>query len=201
MAQPTNTNEPMKIYTITPAFEEKHLARNRDFFETGHEYLQLRDKNADFETTCRFAEQVQKVAENYAHAKIILNGSNNFEVNGQTVLNRFDFTGVQQQTRGDKGSEHYCPKSRFNFLSCHSKTDIGFAYAAGFKAVTLSPVFYTLTHPEKTETIGIEEFSMICSTSRLPVFALGGINLDMVDQFCDIKGCAGIAMIRGWFSD
>jgi len=189
----------MKIYAITPAFSPAHLPKVDEFFNAGHEYLQLRDKSADAARTCRYIESVLKIAERYPHAKIIINASNNYDLEGETVMERFKLTGVQQSTRGDKTSKDFCPKGKFNILSCHNETDVKFAIDTGFMAATLSPVFLTKSHPEQTETLGLELFEKICCESRIPVFALGGITLEMLPQFKMVNRCAGVAMIRGWF--
>jgi len=201
MVQQTNTTRAMKIYAITPAFSPAHLPKVDEFFNAGHEYLQLRDKSADAARTCRYVESVLKIAEKYPQAKVILNASNNYDLNKTTVLEYYNLTGIHQSTRGDKLSDNFCPNGKFNFLSCHNKTDLRFAVDSGFMVATLSPVFYTQSHPEQTDTLGIEKFSEICSESRIPIFALGGISQDMLPQFQGIHKCAGVAMIRGWFKD
>ena len=115
-------------------------------------------------------------------------------------MDEFQLAGLQQSTLSDKSSNRFCPKGKFNFLSCHNQTDIGFAIASGFMAATLSPVFKTQSHPEQTDILGIETFAELCATSRIPIFALGGITIDMIPEFQKIKRCAGVSMIRGWFN-
>jgi len=200
-AQDTNTNEPMKIYAITPAFDAKYLQRINEFFDAGHDYLQLRDKSADADTTFRFIEKVVTIADSYPHAKVIINATNNFEVSQGTAADNFNLAGIHQSVHNKKSSIDFCPQNKFNFLSCHNRSDLALAVKNGFSAVTLSPVYYTLSHPEQLETLGFEQFSEICSASTIPVYALGGVTGEMAPQFKHIKGCTGIAMIRGWFSE
>ena len=194
-----NTTRPMKIYTITPSFDEQYLPKIEAFFRAGNEFLQLRDKSADIAVTIDFIKKVKLIAKKYPQVKLMINGSNNYNLNGVPLIEHFKLFGVHQSIHNDKSSEHFCPDGKFNLLSCHTKTDINFAVAAGFKAITLSPVFPTKSHPEQTETLGFENFSKLCRLSQIPVFGLGGVTLEMLPQFKEIKGCTGIAMIRGWF--
>ncbi|TQV79447.1 thiamine phosphate synthase [Exilibacterium tricleocarpae] len=84
--------------------------------------------------------------------------------------------------------------------SCHSPGQLRKAEALGVDFVTLSPVFKTATHPEM-EALGWSRFQSWVSQARVPVFALGGMDTEKLEQSFDC-GAQGIAGIRGfWDSD
>lgn len=189
----------MKIYAITPNFDDVHLEGIEKFFRLGNEYLQLRDKTAGLVKTQYYVEKVMRIAEKYSQSKIIINRTNNFVCNDTSILEDFDLYGVQQSMNTDKKSVDFCPKDKFNILSCHCENDLECASIFGFNAATLSPVYYTQSHPEQTNTLGIKKFRDLCSRSHIPVFALGGMTIENLSNVSNITNCIGVAMIRGWF--
>ena len=78
-------------------------------------------------------------------------------------------------------------------VSAHSVADVRLAEADGADFAVLAPIF------EKPGTsirgIGLEVLRKACAESRLPVLALGGVNLANA-QACLDAGAAGIAGIR-----
>lgn len=59
--------------------------------------------------------------------------------------------------------------------------------------VTLSPVLRTRTHPD-ADPLGWERFTELAQRARVPVFALGGMHPDMLDQ-AKRAGAWGVAAI------
>jgi len=64
--------------------------------------------------------------------------------------------------------------------------------------VLLGPVHSTPTHPD-AQPLGWERFARMISGYTLPVFALGGLQLDDFGRAC-AAGAHGVAMIRGAWS-
>jgi len=68
-------------------------------------------------------------------------------------------------------------------------------------AVLLSPIFPTESHPETYEdeekTIGVHKLNTISKAHRIPIYALGGINIKTAVKLLNTK-IAGFAGIRGF---
>ncbi|MCS6904658.1 MAG: thiamine phosphate synthase [Bacteroidia bacterium] len=77
--------------------------------------------------------------------------------------------------------------------SCHSLEELKKAEAQGYDYTFLSPVFFTSTHPE-IQPLGITTFAEWVSQVKIPVFALGGVNLKDIPLLLE-AGAYGIAGI------
>ncbi|MEO5329739.1 MAG: thiamine phosphate synthase [Magnetococcus sp. THC-1_WYH] len=79
--------------------------------------------------------------------------------------------------------------------SCHDDASAKQAFAEGADYITLSPLFFTHSHPNVTP-LGLEKFSKILRSLHQPVLALGGINTHTIQQALT-TGAHGVAMVRG----
>ncbi len=79
--------------------------------------------------------------------------------------------------------------------SCHSKEDLRRAEAIGVDFAVLGPVCESQTHPG-TSGLGWPEFHSLMQGAEIPVYAIGGMNREMLDE-ARTHGAHGIAMIRG----
>jgi len=79
--------------------------------------------------------------------------------------------------------------------SCHDYPSARQAFLEGADYITLSPLFFTHSHPDATP-LGLEKFSEILRMLNRPVLALGGINADTIQQALT-TGAYGVAMVRG----
>lgn len=194
----------MDIYAITPSFDSALLDKIDRFFAEGNRFLQLRDKNADRKKTAAFIEEVLHIKESYRDEdlRLILNSFNNYRLAENDLIRMYALDGSHQSfaAAGHQHTPHEF-KGLYNLISCHSKEDLVKAFAYGYDAVTLSPVNYTLSHPENRKVLGHAEFKELCAGSRLPVFALGGLAKGDCEMLSDIPNCCGMAMIRGVFGE
>ena len=79
--------------------------------------------------------------------------------------------------------------------SCHSAEELRKAEALSADFAVLGPVRCTPTHPDAT-LLGWTGFALNAKDARIPVFALGGVQPDDLEQaMC--RGAHGIAMVRG----
>ena len=78
--------------------------------------------------------------------------------------------------------------------SCHDQAELARAEAAGVDFVTLSPV---LASPGKGAPLGWDRFEALARTTRLPVFALGGVGPEDLEEARRL-GAFGVAGIRGF---
>ena len=79
-------------------------------------------------------------------------------------------------------------------VSTHTTDEISFAQDQGADFVTFGPVFFTASKAAFGPPVGLEKLQEACSRTRIPVFALGGINLNRVDDVI-ASGAAGVALI------
>ena len=89
-------------------------------------------------------------------------------------------------------------KTKKNFIftcSIHNLKSLKKAYNSGFDALFYSPVFSTKTHLNQ-KPIGVMRLAKIALKSKIPLYALGGINLGNLRQLknCCINGIAGISI-------
>lgn len=86
------------------------------------------------------------------------------------------------------------PENILKGSSCHTVDAVREAEDEGYDYVFFSPVFSTLTHPDRVP-IGLDQLSKICEKTRIPVFALGGVT-EKNEKQCMAAGAFGIAAIR-----
>ena len=78
--------------------------------------------------------------------------------------------------------------------STHSVDEVNQANQHGADFVTYGPVFYTPSKAPYGKPVGIESLKQICTTSKIPVYALGGIKPHNSKAVME-TGAKGIAMI------
>ena len=79
--------------------------------------------------------------------------------------------------------------------SIHFSRSLKKAQNAGFNAIFYSPIFPTKTHASQ-KPVGVKSLAKIALKSKIPLYALGGINLGNLRQLknCRINGIAGISI-------
>ena len=83
--------------------------------------------------------------------------------------------------------------------SCHDQAELARAAALGLDYALLSPVRPTPTHPD-ARPLGWDRFAALADPVPLPIYALGGIDPDDLDQAFR-HGAQGIAGIRGFWPE
>ncbi len=78
--------------------------------------------------------------------------------------------------------------------SAHSKEEAISAQNKKADYITLSPIHPTKSHPD-TKPLGIEYLKDVLKTLKIPVFALGGISKDNIQEILS-TGVYGVASIR-----
>jgi len=79
--------------------------------------------------------------------------------------------------------------------SVHSMDEFLLAATRGASFVTLGPIFATPSKSAYGPPVGLELLATVCQRASIPVFALGGINLENY-RSCLAAGASGIAAIR-----
>ena len=101
----------------------------------------------------------------------------------------------QQQLIQENWHERY-PQHNL-IAACHDSQDLQQAYAQKCSAVFLSPIQATATHPEQP-ALGWEVLEAWCKQTSLPVYALGGMQLEDLAKVI-LHGAYGVAGIRAFF--
>lgn len=92
-------------------------------------------------------------------------------------------------------SERPLAAERLLGCSCHDERELAAAEAAGADLAVLGPVGPTPTHPEAAG-MGWARFADQAATTTLPLYALGGVGPQDLDQARSV-GAVGVAGIRG----
>ncbi len=80
--------------------------------------------------------------------------------------------------------------------SCHDKEELALAEKVGADFVTLSPLLPTQSHPGSA-TLGWDRAKALIATTNLPVYLLGGVGPEHLDQAFEAgaQGIAGISRL------
>lgn len=78
--------------------------------------------------------------------------------------------------------------------SSHSLEDAKIAEQQGATFVTLSPIFKPLSKSDSRPTLGLKLLSEACTSCKIPVIALGGIDNSNIKD-CQLAGASGVAML------
>jgi 8-oxo-dGTP diphosphatase len=96
-------------------------------------------------------------------------------------------------------SQRPLPRPLLVGASCHDPTELRRAEALDADFAALSPVLATPTHPGAVP-LGWDRFAAWVDDAALPVYALGGMTRELVDQAWQ-HGAQGVAGIRGLWAD
>ncbi len=178
------------IYALTNAAENgvtAELARLEGALAGGVRLIQLRDKTLADAQRLRFAHAVIAAARRYG-ARVLVNDD-------ERLARTVGADGVHLSS----GRLMQCaqrPDFAWVAASCHDADELARAVALGADFVQLSPVLPTASHPHDPG-IGWREFSRLVERLPVPVFALGGMQPQMLATACE-HGAHGIALLRGW---
>lgn len=184
------------LYLITGRGET--LGRNLEFvveeaLRGGVRAVQLRDKGANTKELYETAQELRRLTSRYG-AKLFLNDR-------VDVALAVDADGVHI---GSSSLPLYkvrrlLGERKLIGVSCHNKTQAITAQEMGADFITFGPVFYTASKAQYGEPVGLEKLNQVAEMLQIPVFALGGINLD---NCADAVGgeARGIALISAILS-
>ena len=203
-------------YMITGVFEgvDDFSLRLENALNTGIKLVQLRLKNgledsiADIESEddgsrlYRIIEQASALCASH-QARLMLNLS----VENQRQLGVADFSdidiaydGVHLDSRTLMSIESIHTLKQQEKLvsaSCHNAEELRTAEKLGLDCAVLSPVKQTSCHPE-AKTLGWERFEHLSELVSIPVYALGGLNQDDLEEAWS-RGAQGVAGISGFW--
>lgn len=167
---------------------EVQVERLEAALSNGLRLLQIRDKNWPSAQRLWFAEVVTRLVHNYPNALVLVNDDAQIaRCVGADGLHLSSTSLIESTQR---------PDFEWVGASCHNALELAKAVELGCDYALLGPVLPTLTHPEAS-TMGWAEFTKLIIDCPIPVFALGGMQGEMMLE-TQQNGAHGIAMMRGW---
>ena len=179
------------VYALTNAEEygiDAELLRLERALCSGLRLLQVRDKGLAPARRKAFAEAVLALARNHDGTTVLINDD-------PCLARHVGAAGVHLSSRLLWQTDRR-PDFERVAASCHSAADLARAAELGLDFVVLGPVLPTASHPE-VSGMGWQAFSRLIDGSPLPVYALGGLQPEMLDHAMS-RGGHGIALMRGW---
>lgn len=176
-------------YAISSAGEigiEPFLARLDSRLRGGLKLIQVREKNFSREAMVDLSRRVIALARPYG-ARVILNAD--ADLARMVVADGVHLSAEKLRAATIRPDLPWCG------ASCHSGEELRIAESLGVDLAVLGPVRATPSHPDAVP-LGWSGFRDIAAGASLPVFALGGLARQDLEQALEC-GAHGIAMIRG----
>ena len=182
-------------YLITP---DPDPERGPDFLDQlervlagGIRLFQLRARDMSADEYAELARRVCELAARY-NAQVILNAD-------PALVEQVGAAGVQLNSKRLRALSHRpLPAHLWVGASCHNSTELDQAARIGADFALLSPVLPTPSHPDATP-LGWSHFQHLTDQAGIPVYALGGVSLQDLEQAW-AHGAQGIASVRGLWS-
>jgi len=179
------------LYLITgddPRNPDAFLARLAQSLERGIRLVQLRAHELSDASYAHLAERTYRLCERRG-VRLLHNRD-------PSLVSKLPGHGLHL-TAGRLAALDHRPRPEGDLVgaSCHGAEDLARAARLGLDYALLSPVQATASHPG-IEPMGWTRFFALAERASLPVYALGGLGPDDLEQaFC--HGAQGIAAIRG----
>jgi thiamine-phosphate pyrophosphorylase len=165
----------------------------QEALEGGIRCIQLREKDLDTKSLLEMAIEIRKLTQDFS-AKLIINDRID-------ICLAVDADGVHLPENGIpiEAARILLGKNKIIGVSSHSMEGLLDKSNKDIDFVSLSPIFKTLSKPVGTKTLSLEALTEAKRLSKIPLFALGGI--DESNALKVIKaGSDGIALISGILS-
>jgi len=152
----------------------------------GCRWILLRDLNADDDALLAQATRIKKLCAVY-DAKCFISRH-------VTVAKKIGADGIHlSSTQSVMEARQVCDGMLIG-QSCHSIAELLAAEKNNADYATLSPIFETSSKPGYGPALGINAIKDACQQTRLPLLALGGIDMQNANS-CIQAGAKGIAMM------
>jgi 8-oxo-dGTP diphosphatase len=178
-----------QVYAITHAAnygEDAFMERLRTALGRGVRLIQVRERGMTADELTRFTGRIVALAREYG-AQVLVNGD-------EAIAHATGADGVHLQA-AQLMHCHTPPATRLWAASCHNREELLLAARLGADFVVLSPVLPTPSHPG-APTLGWDTFAELCLDLPMPVFALGGMQLDMLETAMT-HSAHGVALLSG----
>jgi 8-oxo-dGTP diphosphatase len=177
------------VYAITQARalgEADFMARLESALMGGTRLIQVREKDMPDAQLIDFTRRVVQQAHPHG-ARVLLNAAP--ELTRMAGADGVHLSGAALAALEAR------PDLPWVAASCHTRAELERAAALGLDFALLSPVLPTASHPGEP-TLGWDNFAVWAADAPLPVYALGGMTPELLDE-ARAHGAHGIAMLRG----
>ena len=156
--------------------------------EAGVRLIQIREKDLDTRQTIELIRDIKPLIKQY-HGKVLLNDRIDLAL-------ALDADGVH--LRSDSLplplARRLLGHEKLIGISAHSVEDVRKAESDGADFIVLGPIFETPSKRMYGPPLGLHTLEAACRTSRLPIFAIGGLNPTHVTSVL-ASGAYGVAVI------
>jgi thiamine-phosphate pyrophosphorylase len=180
------------LYLIS---DRKALPKGRNLLITveqalqgGVDAVQLRDKDLPASERLVLAQQLRDLTRRY-QARLLINGSVDIALAAEA-----DGVHLGASSQPVTEARKLLGPTRLIGYSAHDLEELSRVAEQGADFATFSPVFFTPSKAAYGSPQGLERLASACKTSPIPVFALGGIDLQRVPTVRQ-TGAQGIAVI------
>jgi 8-oxo-dGTP diphosphatase len=180
------------VYGITCAGEigrEAFMLRLEQSLRQGLKLIQVREKQLAGAELRAFASDVVAVARGFG-ARVVVNGT--AEIAARAAADGVHLTAARLMAAVRRPDCDWCG------ASCHDAAELARACELGVDFVVLGPVAATPSHAH-AKALGWPEFARLIRDYPLPVYALGGLRADELEQAWRC-GAHGVGMVRGAWS-
>lgn len=158
----------------------------------GVDWIQIREKDLSARELAALLEATVKVA---GPSKILVNDRLDVALAGRAGGVHLTETSVPVADAHTLGHRLGAPSTFLVGVSCHSMDSARAAADSGADYLIFGPVFPTPSKAAYGTPQGLERLAEVCRTVRIPVLAIGGIDLQNAAS-CLAAGASGIAAIR-----
>ncbi|MFH0703128.1 MAG: thiamine phosphate synthase [bacterium] len=184
--------EDKKLYLVTDRSNflshDEFLDKVASALKGGVGIVQLREKNSSAKEFIELGKKIRELCSFY-NAVFIVNDR-------VDIANIVEADGVHlgQDDIDICSARHFLGKDAIIGISTHTPEQAKRAVQQGADYIGVGPVFETPTKPGR-KAVGFEYVKWASENVNIPWFAIGGINLDNMDQVIE-AGASGIAVVR-----
>ena len=178
-----------QVYAITHASKygiPEFMQRLQNALDHGVRLIQVRERNMSTAQLASFADKIVSLAHRH-DAMVLINGDRNMALeSGADGVHLPAGQLMQYRSRPDTG---------LLGASCHNRDELLHAARLEADFAVLSPVLPTQSHPGEPN-LGWETFARLCRDLPMPVYALGGMRVDLKDT-ARHHNAHGVALLSG----
>ena len=161
-----------------------------EILDAGVKAIQLREKDLDDESLLQLAQPISVMCKNYG-ANLFINTDVQVAIDVGAAgihLPDNDTSVIQAREQANIDILIGC--------SIHSIETAKRREKEGADFITYSPIYPSKSKPDYDQVVGIENLKMLAKEVQQPLFALGGITPNRVNE-CLAAGASGIAVMSG----
>ena len=164
-----------------------------ELLDAGVTAIQLREKDLGDTELIQLAQPITELCRNYK-AKLFINTSTR-------VAREVGAAGVHLPANAESVEMVKARTDNKLYVGCsvHSLDAAQKRETEGADFVTYSPIYSTASKPGYGPAVGVKCLGEVAEAVKMPVFALGGITSDRVDE-CVAAGAFGVAVMSGVMS-